>query len=131
MDVIRVYKCLCDVRRLRILNLLREGPLCVCHLCEILESGQVEMSKQLAYMKRLGMVRAERRAQWVFYGLPEPANPLLERNLACLQDGAGERAVFAADLRRRRKVLRHAAPTAKECAPTARRRKSPTARSTR
>ena len=53
--MIQIYKCLCDELRLRILNLLQEGPLCVCHLVEILDCEQVKMSKQLRYMKELGM----------------------------------------------------------------------------
>jgi len=36
MSLIQIYQCLCDQTRLRILNLLGEGPLCVCHFQEIL-----------------------------------------------------------------------------------------------
>ncbi|MCD8482802.1 MAG: metalloregulator ArsR/SmtB family transcription factor [Verrucomicrobia bacterium] len=56
MEIISVYKCLCDEQRLRILNLLKAGPLCVCHLMEILETDQVKISKQLKYMKDHGLV---------------------------------------------------------------------------
>ena len=37
MDLIRIYECLCDATRLRILHLLTHGPLCVCHIQEILK----------------------------------------------------------------------------------------------
>ncbi|MBC2594142.1 winged helix-turn-helix transcriptional regulator [Ruficoccus amylovorans] len=104
MSVIQVYKCLCDEQRLRILNLLQEGPLCVCHLMEILEADQVKISKQLRYMKQLGMVESERCAQWMIYRLADGGNPLLVENLKCLQDCAGESLAFAADLRKRREV---------------------------
>ena len=60
MNPTRIYKCLCDPLRLRVLNLLQEGPLCVCHLMEILDCDQVRMSKQLRYMKEQGMVDGER-----------------------------------------------------------------------
>ncbi|MBC2604018.1 ArsR/SmtB family transcription factor [Puniceicoccus vermicola] len=105
MDVVRVYKCLCDVQRLRILNLLREGPLCVCHLMEILEADQVKMSKQLQYMKKLGMLEVERVAQWRIYRIATPTNPLVEENLRCLQDCGPEDLRFAEDLRKRKEVL--------------------------
>lgn len=116
MDLIAIYKCLCDRQRLRILNLLREGPLCVCHLMEILESDQVKTSKQLRYMKELGMVESERQAQWMIYRLPEPPHPLLVENLKCLQDCAGEDLRFKADLKLRAKVLQRLRKEPSACA---------------
>lgn len=106
MDLIAIYKCLCDRQRLRILNLLREGPLCVCHLMEILETDQVKTSKQLRYMKELGMVEGKRQAQWMIYRLAEPIPPLLSENLKCLQDCTGEDLCFQSDLKLREKVIR-------------------------
>lgn len=106
MNLIAIYKCLCDHQRLRILNLLREGPLCVCHFMEILDADQVKISKQLGYMKAQGMVEARREAQWMIYRLPEPPHPLLIENLKCLQDCAGEDLRFKADLKLREKIIR-------------------------
>lgn len=105
MELVNLYKCLCDLQRLRILNLLRPGPLCVCHLQELLEESQVKVSKQLAYMKRLGMVTASRQAAWMVYRLPEPSPPLLIENLRCLQDVSSEYPVFREDLQRRTAVI--------------------------
>ena len=105
MEIVRLYKCLCDLQRLRILNLLKDGPLCVCHLVEILESDQVKISKQLRYMKELGMVESERRAQWMVYRLADADNPLLNENLKCLQDCAGETVRFDRDLQERRRII--------------------------
>ncbi len=105
MNPTRIYKCLCDPLRLRVLNLLQEGPLCVCHLMEILGCDQVRMSKQLRYMKEQGMVEGERQAQWMVYRLADPGHPLLAENLRCLRQSAGEALPFAADLRKRAAVL--------------------------
>ena len=106
MEVIRVYKCLCDEQRLRILNLLSEGPLCVCHLMEILGADQVKISKQLRYMKELGMVEAERQAQWMIYRLADPRHPVLSENLKCLQDCRGEGIDFSADMAKRERLVK-------------------------
>lgn len=106
VDILGIYKCLCNRQRLRILNLLHEGPLCVCHLMEILQADQVSVSKQLQFMKRLGMVTAERRAQWMVYRLADPSNRLLEENLKCLQDCRGEKEQFQKDLQKRRRLLK-------------------------
>jgi len=115
VKLIQVYKCLCDLQRLRILNLLREGPLCVCHLVEILDTTQVKISKQLRYMKELGMVEAEREAQWMIYRLPAQPHALLLENLKCLQDCAGECPEFRADLKQRKRIIAHLRKASSNC----------------
>lgn len=97
MEIIQIYKCLGDESRLRILNLLREGPLCGCHFREALGMDQVKISKQLIYMKRLGVLAAEREANWMIYRLAEPVHPLLTENLENLRRCAGESLPFPED----------------------------------
>lgn len=115
MEIIQVYKCLCDLQRLRILNLLREGPLCVCHLMGVLGADQVKISKQLRYMKALGVVECSREAQWMIYKLPSIQNPLLEENLKCLQDVATDKLCFAKDLSKRAQILARVAKSSRTC----------------
>lgn len=86
MNCVSVYKCLCDETRLRILNLLQVGPLCVCHVQEALELPQSKISKQLAYMKTNGILSSRRFNNWTIYEMPDTENSLLEENLRCLQD---------------------------------------------
>lgn len=102
--VLQVYRCLCDESRLRILNLLREGPLCVCHLQDVLGESQVKVSKQLAYLRRMGMVEVTKRANWRIYRIADPVPPLLEENLQCLQDVAAEEKCFLEDLEKLRQM---------------------------
>jgi len=58
MNLVQIYRCLCDKTRLRILHLLKQGPLCVCHFQDILQVPQVAVSKHLAYLRKTGMVEA-------------------------------------------------------------------------
>lgn len=116
METLQIYRCLCDRQRLRILNLLREGPLCVCHLVEILEADQVKVSKQLRYMKELGMLKSDRVAQWMVYRLADPQNALLQTNLQCLQDGSQEAECFADDARKQREIRRRISTEHPVCA---------------
>src|SRR5690606_20826365 len=97
MDLVTIYGCLCDKTRLRILNLLGQGPLCVCHIQEILEEPQAKISKHLAYLKTRGMVTVTREANWRIYRLVEERPKTLQANLACLQDCATEDKVFRHD----------------------------------
>jgi len=85
MEASDIYKCIADLQRLRILNLLEAGPLCVCHLQELLDETQVKISKQLAIMKQLNLVESEREATWMVYRLVQPINSLLKSNLHYLR----------------------------------------------
>ena len=100
MDPIKVYKCLCDETRLRILNILREGPLCVCHVQETLQLPQPKVSKQLAYMKRNGLLVSVRQNNWTIYQLSPTKGALLDQNLRCLQDLVFSDRRFQNDLQR-------------------------------
>ncbi len=100
MDLIQIYQCFCDETRLRIVNLLQRGPLCVCHLQELLDEPQVKISKHLAYMKEKGIVHAQRHQNWMIYSLPQQPSAELEANLKCLQDCVQTHPVFKADLHR-------------------------------
>ena len=85
MEASELYKCIADPQRLRILNLLEAGSLCVCHMQELLDVPQVKMSKQLAAMKQLKLITAHREGTWMIYSLVEPANRLLRANLDYLR----------------------------------------------
>jgi len=116
MEYLHLYKCLCDGQRLRILKLLESGPLCVCHLMEILEVDQVKVSKQLRYMKELGMVEGERMAQWMVYRLANPEDKLLLENLKCLEDCCGESIGFSEDAKKRQAITARIQKDAPACA---------------
>jgi ArsR family transcriptional regulator len=104
MELIRIYECLCDLTRLRIINLLAQSPLCVCHVQEILGEPQVKISKHLGYLKSRGIVESRREGNWRVYRLATRPSPELTSNLACLQDCAGEEPRLRRDLERLRKL---------------------------
>ncbi|HRE83470.1 MAG TPA: metalloregulator ArsR/SmtB family transcription factor [Opitutaceae bacterium] len=110
MELVQIYQCLCDRTRLRILHLLTQGPLCVCHFQSVLREPQVKVSKHLAYLRTRGLVHAERRGNWMVYSLPAKPSRELAANLACLQDCAREEAIFQQDLARLKKLAPDLAP---------------------
>ena len=118
MDLVRIYECLCDITRLRILNVLQRGPLCVCHFQEVLDEPQVKVSKHLAYLRRHGLVEVRREANWRIYSVVEKRSPTLEANLACLQDCASEEKVFRRDLAKLEKLLAQLGEDAPACCTT-------------
>ncbi len=104
MELVKIYECLCDRTRLRLLNVLAQGPLCVCHFQEILREPQVKISKHLGYLKTHGVVESRREGNWQVYRLVTRPSPELKSNLACLQDCASEEPRFRRDLDRLRRL---------------------------
>ena len=80
-----MYKCLSDQTRLRILSLLSNGPLCVCHFQSVLEEPQVKISKHLRYLRDRGLVVATRSGNWIVYSLAGKRRKLLNANLEVLK----------------------------------------------
>jgi ArsR family transcriptional regulator len=60
---------LADPTRVRILNLLANGELCVCDLVGVLDLPQPLVSRHLAYLRRSGWVEATRGPRLAHYRL--------------------------------------------------------------
>jgi ArsR family transcriptional regulator, arsenate/arsenite/antimonite-responsive transcriptional repressor len=71
MNLVQLLKALSDETRIRILNILKDGELCVCEIEEILEINQSNVSRHLEKLRNIGLITYEKRAQWVYYGLNE------------------------------------------------------------
>ena len=104
VELVKIYECLCDLTRLRLLNVLGQCPLCVCHFQAVLREPQVKISKHLGYLRERGLVGCERQGNWMVYALPRKPARELRSNLACLQDCAQDHPVFRADLARLTKL---------------------------
>ena len=115
MELVQIYDCLCDRTRLRILHLLLDGPLCVCHFQEILREPQVKVSKHLGYLRSRGLVEVERCGNMMIYQLPKKRSAQLGANLACLQDCAHDERVFREDSARLAKVRAKFGPETPAC----------------
>ena len=64
-----VLKLLGDQTRLSMMKLLSEQECCVCELVELFHISQSAISQHLRKLKDIGLVREERRGQWVFYSI--------------------------------------------------------------
>ncbi len=100
VQLLRLYDCLCDATRLRVINLLAQGPLCVCHFEAALKLPQARISRHLAYLRRHALVVVRQEGPWRVYALADPAPAALRANLACLQDARGEEPTLRDDLAR-------------------------------
>ena len=76
-----LLKALADPTRLRIVGLLAAGEICVCHVHDSLRISQPKASRHLAYLRRAGVVLAEKRGLWVHYRLAPQASAVAQNLL--------------------------------------------------
>ena len=74
---------LADATRLRLVTLLmRHRELCVCELVQALDMPQPKVSKHLAILRNLEIIRSRRAGHWVHYrinpGLPSWARRAMD-----------------------------------------------------
>jgi|SRR5699024_5166918 len=62
-----LFKVLGDENRLRIINLLRQGELCVCEIEITLDTTQSNVSRHLTRLRNEEIVIFEKKAQWTYY----------------------------------------------------------------
>jgi len=79
-----IFRACSDRTRLRILNMLKGGELCVCDLVDLLEVPQPTASRHLAYLRKTGLVLARKEGHWNYYRLAPARRPFYEKLLACL-----------------------------------------------
>lgn len=79
-----IFRALSDRTRLRILNLLRGGELCVCDLVDVLEVPQPTASRHLAYLRKAGLALARKEGLWHYYRLSPGTSQLHEKLLECV-----------------------------------------------
>jgi len=67
----RVFRALCDEKRLRILELLRGGEKCACKLLENLDMCQSALSYHMKILIDSGLVESRQEGKWTHYRISE------------------------------------------------------------
>ena len=82
-----LFAALADRTRLRLVNLIADGEVCVCFFVEVLGEPQPKISRHLGVLRAAGLVAARRDGKWMHYRLstPEPLEPILTNVLATLR----------------------------------------------
>ena len=73
-DLELFFAALADRTRLRLINLMRGGEVCVCFFAEALETNNPKISRHLSYLKRASLVAGRRDGKWMHYRLTEPTD---------------------------------------------------------
>jgi ArsR family transcriptional regulator len=92
-----VYAALADQTRLRILSLLGEDEICVCHIHASLGVPQPTASRHLAYLRKSGLVEARREGIWMHYRLAAIDNPVVAQVVKAALHALTHTAISAKD----------------------------------
>ena len=101
-----VYAALADSTRLRILSLLSDDEVCVCHLHASLDVPQPTASRHLAYLRKSGLVEARREGVWMHYRLAPIGNPVVASVVKAALHALTHTAISARDGRRLQVALK-------------------------
>lgn len=71
-----LFAALSDATRLRLLNLMADGEVCVCFFVEVIDAPQPTISRHLAYLRKAGLVEDRKDGKWVHYRITPPDEPV-------------------------------------------------------
>lgn len=96
-DLELFFAALADRTRLRLLNLMRDGEVCVCFFAETLETNNPKISRHLAYLRRAGLVAGRRDGKWMHYRISQLKNEKAAEIFASLMEMLKEDEKMQAD----------------------------------
>ncbi|MCF7822600.1 MAG: metalloregulator ArsR/SmtB family transcription factor [Candidatus Marinimicrobia bacterium] len=70
-QVSNLYKALSDQNRLRILMMLKDKPMCVCEIVNVLQLANSTVSKHLSILRNVDLIMDEKDGRWVNYRLAQ------------------------------------------------------------
>jgi ArsR family transcriptional regulator, arsenate/arsenite/antimonite-responsive transcriptional repressor len=103
----QLFKALSEPTRLRLLNLLRLGSICVCELHAVLRIPQPTASRHLAALRHAGLVEDCRSGTRIVYSLAPPSTPQIEALYALLDQCCPSDEVMREDLERLKQAVRN------------------------
>jgi len=111
------FKALGDANRMRILNLLLHGELCVCDIQFVLSASQPNVSRHLAYLKSSGLVLDRRNGLRIFYRLAEPKQGAKKQLFEFLRSAYKSEDQLQDDVARLREAIKEGSCTVSEWKP--------------
>ncbi len=71
---VQVHKALGHPVRLRLLAMLRTGPLCVCQMTVVVRLAASTVSEHLSELRQAGLVAERKEGRWVEYRISDDAS---------------------------------------------------------
>ena len=80
----KIFKALCDEKRLMILELLQSGEKCACVLIDKMDMGQSGLSYHMKILCESGIVTSRQEGKWTHYSLSKSGSEYALKGLRCL-----------------------------------------------
>ena len=77
----KIFKALCDTKRLTILDYLKSGEKCACVLIENMNIGQSALSYHMKIPCDSGIVNARQEGKWTHYSLSKKGSEYASKRL--------------------------------------------------
>ena len=107
-QLVSIMKALGEENRFRIVMMLRERPLCVCEVCEVLDISLSTVSTHLKQLTQAGILSSEKDGRWVIYSVSD--KPSIQELIEKVGEGVKDEGQLKKDLARTREI------SAKSCA---------------
>ncbi len=82
-DIVRVFKALCDEKRVQILKHLQDGDKCACVLQDLVDIKQSALSYHMKILVESGIVTGSQSGKWIHYSISQngvaKANEVLQK----------------------------------------------------
>ncbi len=102
----QLFKAVSDPTRLRLLNLLRLGRICVCDLQAVLQIPQSRVSRHLAGLRHAGLVVDCRSGNKIIYSLATAGTPQIAAIYDLLNKSCPSDEAMRADIARMKQAVR-------------------------
>ncbi len=79
----KIFKALCDQNRVEIINLLKSGNQCACHIGDALHLAQSKLSYHMKILCESGIVDSWSEGKWTRYQISESG---CKEALLCLEE---------------------------------------------
>lgn len=86
----KLFKALCDEKRLKIMDHLKSGERCACDLIEYMEMGQSALSYHMKILCESGIVVGRQDGKWTHYSLSKEGSEKAAKRLLELTGASGE-----------------------------------------
>ena len=78
---IKIFKALCDEKRLNIIDHLKSGEKCACVLIDYMGMGQSTLSYHMKILCESGIVESRQDGKWTHYKLSHEGSQLAAKRL--------------------------------------------------
>lgn len=106
-DLMAITSALSDSSRVRALQALRAGELCVCQITEFLNLAPSTASKHLSILRQAGLVEVRKNGRWIYYRLAgDGASPVVREALEWIQNALARDPQTREDRKRLQAILK-------------------------